>query len=496
MFDMPVEPADLAEADDAAVITAITGWKRVAAAAEARKLAAIAELTRRREPAEHPDWACDDWDATAAEIAAALNTGHGRALGQLELATTLRDRLPRVGALMMDGQLSARTVAVIATRTALITDPDTLTRLDAKVAERAASWEALSEANLKARVDFWVDTLDPGAVRQNRARAQNRDIHIGDPQDADRATTSIAGRLLSPDAALLDQRLTAMARGVCLEDPRTLAQRRADALGALAAHATHLACRCESPHCPAATDDGRASSVVVHVVAQTTTTTADPDPLLHGEHSPAADTATPPTPPPGLILGGGIIPAPLLAELIAHGAKTRQVTTPGPAAEPRYRPGTALDEFVRTRDLTCRFPGCNCPAIHTDLDHTTPWPAGNTHAGNLKNYCRLHHLLKTFWPDWTEHQLRDGTLNITTPTGHTYTTSPGAALLFPAWNITTPAPSATAASSASANPPHPGRTLMMPRRKRTRAQARAYRIAAERALNDAHVAERNRPPPF
>jgi hypothetical protein len=37
---------------------------------------------------------------------------------------------------------------------------------------------------------------------------------------------------------------------------------------------------------------------------------------------------------------------------------------------------------------------------------------------------------------------------------------------------------------------------MMPTRRRTRAAARANRIHRERALNDTHVAERNRPPPF
>jgi hypothetical protein len=37
---------------------------------------------------------------------------------------------------------------------------------------------------------------------------------------------------------------------------------------------------------------------------------------------------------------------------------------------------------------------------------------------------------------------------------------------------------------------------MMPVRKRTRTQTRANRIKAERAHNDAHVAERNKPPPF
>ena len=37
---------------------------------------------------------------------------------------------------------------------------------------------------------------------------------------------------------------------------------------------------------------------------------------------------------------------------------------------------------------------------------------------------------------------------------------------------------------------------MMPTRRRTRAAERLRRIAHERAFNDAHVAERNLPPPF
>jgi hypothetical protein len=37
---------------------------------------------------------------------------------------------------------------------------------------------------------------------------------------------------------------------------------------------------------------------------------------------------------------------------------------------------------------------------------------------------------------------------------------------------------------------------MMPPRRRTRRADRAYRIACERSLNDAYVAERNKPRPF
>ncbi len=60
-------------------------------------------------------------------------------------------------------------------------------------------------------------------------------------------------------------------------------------------------------------------------------------------------------------------------------------------------PSTALADFVRCRDLTCRFPGCDHPAIDCDLDHTIPYAQGGpTHAGNLKCYCRTHQLLSLF----------------------------------------------------------------------------------------------------
>ena len=67
---------------------------------------------------------------------------------------------------------------------------------------------------------------------------------------------------------------------------------------------------------------------------------------------------------------------------------------PSQNPEPRYRPSTALDEFVRTRDLTCRAVGCDRPAMHADIDHTVPYPAG-AHPGNLKCYCRIQMTRKT-----------------------------------------------------------------------------------------------------
>lgn len=117
-----------------------------------------------------------------------------------------------------------------------------------------------------------------------------------------------------------------------------------------------------------------------------------------------------------------------------------------------------------------------------DLDHTIPYSAGGpTHASNLKCYCRTHHLVKTFW-GWREQQLPDGTLILTSPAGRTYVTTPGSALLFPSLCHAT-----GAIPAAEADPPPQDycgqRSAMMPRRRRTRSQDRATRVAVERRDN-------------
>ena len=182
-----------------------------------------------------------------------------------------------------------------------------------------------------------------------------------------------------------------------------------------------------------------------------------------------------------MIAGGGVIPAPLLTELRAMGAMIAPVLNPVDlTAVPGYRPTTALQRFVRTRDTTCCFPGCDRPAVYCDLDHTIPYTAGGlTHPGNLKCLCRKHHLLKTFWVGrggWSDKQLPDGTIVWTTPTGRRKHVPPGSRVLFPDWNTTTPTPT----TPQWAPPPTPGRELTMPLRARTRTQQHRQNITTER----------------
>jgi hypothetical protein len=109
-----------------------------------------------------------------------------------------------------------------------------------------------------------------------------------------------------------------------------------------------------------------------------------------------------------------------------------------------------------------------------------------------RNCC--HHLLKTFW-SWREQQLADGTLILKSPAGNTHVTTPGSALLFPSLcyavgGIPTP--------ETDPPPPDPctNRAAMMPKRRRTRAKARQYRITTERQANrQARLAAQPRPAP-
>jgi Domain of unknown function (DUF222) len=207
---------------------------------------------------------------------------------------------------------------------------------------------------------------------------------------------------------------------------------------------------------------------------------------------------------PGYLPGFGILPAESVREL-AQTATLMPLTIPSPTPDPGYRPSAVTREYVRWRDLTCRWPGCDAPAERCDFDHTVPYPVGPTHASTGKLYCRTHHLLKTFYGGpggWTDQQLPDGTIILTAPTGHTYVTEPLGGMLFSALAEPTgelPIP--------TFDQPAPNRDVMMPRRKQTREQDRRDRIVQERRERTELIAEEERqrqawlaanyePPPF
>jgi Domain of unknown function (DUF222) len=448
--------------ESAALLDRICASWRAENRAAAASLVAIGELFgyRLARCSDTEDWAIDTEEAVTAELAAALRISQGLAASRLRYARALRERLPAVAAIFKAGDIDFRTFQTIVYRTDLITDCDVLAVVDAQLAAQVARWPSMTQGRLAGKIDSIVGHADADAVRQRRQRHVEREVWFA---DLDCGTSEIHGSLFSPDAHALDKRLTALAATVCEHDPRSREQRRADALGALAAGADRLGCRCGRADCAAG---GRpaAGPVVIHVIAEHATITGR-------GFTPASEVAA-----------DGLIPSELVAEL-ATSAKLVALVHPADAAPERgYAPSKALADFVRCRDLTCRWPGCDRPAADCDLDHTIPYAAGGpTHASNLKCYCRTHHLVKTFW-GWRDQQLPDGTVILTSPSGQTYVTTPGSALLFP--NLCRPTGSLTAPRADTAPLDQCGdRTAMMPKRRRTRAQNRAQQIATERRQN-------------
>jgi hypothetical protein len=491
---------------------AIGAWARVENAACARRLSAIADVFEARlsqdGSAERDQWCLDNWDAVACEVAACHGVSLGVASHQLMVAMALRERLPRVDDIFQTGRIGWRLVSTIVYRTALIADLQARAKVDIELAAVVSGWGALSQVKVEQAIDYWVDRYDPFALRRAEHRA--RDRHVDWTWSDGDGCSTIEAVLLDHDAAAVDKRLDDMARGVCGNDPRTLDQRRADALGAFGHGAEALACGCGDPDCAAA--GVQPNAVVINVIAEEKSLSDDTPVTLDGENPDQplkpvremtlaeAAAQSPPTGPahtgPAVMIGGPIVPAPLLAAKIAAGATIRMVIHPGDAApEPRYRPSAKLDRFVRCRDMTCRYPGCKEPADVCDLDHTIAYPVGLTCASNLKCLCRKHHLLKTFWAarhGWRDQQLPDGTVIWTDPNGQTHPTRPGSYGLFPKLCEPT-APVSLSAAEVSAAEEQPGRGLAMPRRRRTRVLDRAARIQAERRLNETQPQPRHLP---
>lgn len=472
--------------DEAAVLARMSAAQRDERMATAQRVLLAGRLVQLRTAAVDEDdrtqWCIDNWEAVAAEVGAELGISRHRASWQMNYGVALLEQLPELGAVFAAGQVDLRVIVAAVFRTALITDPELRGRIDAILARSANKWNKLSRKRLDQLIDHWVCALDPAAVRAAHQAAEDRCIDFGEPHNG---VVEFWGALRTPDAAALQRTLDQMADSVCRPDPRTKEQRRADALVALAGAPAEFGCECGAADCPSAGATAP-PAVVIHVIAEQA--------ALDGE----SET-------PGYLPGYGSIPPALLREL-ATTAKLRPLDRSALSCpEARYRPSAALAEFIRCRDLHCRFPGCDKPAEYCDLDHTVPWQSGGpTHPSNIALLCRGHHLLKTFWTGergWGERQYPDGTITWTSPAGRAYTTKPGGALFFPQLAVPTGEITLEDRRPSSAE----CRTLMMPTRRRTRAEERAARIRWERSLNEAgwaaweqaHAAwEEANPPPF
>ena len=451
----------------------------------AQRLLAVAELYERRQGAlADLDWYVVDYcAAVAAEVSAVQNISHARAVGQVQFACVLAHRLPTVAKVFLRGTIDLQMVSMIIARTDNVEDA-LMGEVDEAIARHCEKWMKLSKPKLRDRVDQWVAKFDPAGVR---VAPKVEDKRYFDVEPAGPGMAWASGHLRATDGAALTARLDALAATVCEHDPRSRSQRRSDACGALGRGEATLACECGREDCTARAGLAAVSSAVIHVLAEQCTLDGTSD-------------------APGYLRGFGVLPAESVRKLATTATLTPLTVPTGATQDPGYRPTAQHKEFLMWRDLTCRWPGCDKPVEKSDVDHTVPYPWGPTHPSNTKHYCRMHHLIKTFHTGaggWADRQLSDGTIVLTAPSGHIYTTQPHGAAMFPVLG------QSTGELDLPAHVADPGtdRNAMMPRRKQTRAQDRRDRINAERRERTELIAEEERqrqawlaanyqPPPF
>jgi hypothetical protein len=380
-----------------------------------------------------------------AEVATALGMSESAARHYLGESLETRDRLPRLWARVMAGELEGWKARRIA-------------RLTIPLNAEAAGFVDLSLHRVAHRigivriervVEAALLRFDPDAAAERaEAAAEKRRVIIEDELDG---TSRIHAVTDTPDAEAFEQTVGDIAKALgALGDPAPLEVRRSKALGILADPQYALDIQATAEATPAEDpDSGKARRRVLR-------SPLGPQIHLHLHHrlTEAAATGcrcTEQSAQPGDVAApvGSVVrvegpggTAPIGPRSLA--AVQRWLTELAPGAVIRLTPvidvgadlavdaheiPTCIAAQVEHRDLVCQFPWCGRQSRH-DKDHIEPYlhpddggPPDQTRALNLARLCRFHHRVKTH-SQWRYRRERDGSLTWTSPYHLTYRVDP------------------------------------------------------------------------
>ncbi|MEC3918252.1 HNH endonuclease signature motif containing protein [Nocardia sp. CDC160] len=371
----------------------------------------------------------------ATEIGMALKVSQRSADELIGIGLGLEHRYPATREAFAAGRIDLSRVRAIS-QTLTNVPEELLEQLEPKV---AAYGEKADPARLRRTARRWLLEADPeGQALRRKAAEADRYVDV---RAADNGTAVVDAVLPAAGGQTLYERLREMASGqVCGKDPRTTAQRRADALVALADGTGRLTCQCGRADCPraaidAATPPARKALVQVGVSAETLAGLRDNPALLAGLGAIDADLARQVARYARFQLIGDTTEA-------GSTASTTEIETDCAAKELQYRPSARVAARARALDGICRAPGCQVPAAATDLDHQDrfdhkdPEDGGRTTESNLGARCRRHHRLKTLADNrrngWQVFHHSDRRVEWRSPSGDSVITGPeGVKYLFP-----------------------------------------------------------------
>lgn len=432
---------------------------------------------------EKPSYAIiDPLQVACAEIVAAYGIHHHRARKLITLANDLTQRFPALLDAMETGRMDQDTAEMLARHMRLV-DTSAL----AAVQRDVVAWllEAINSGRRPGRdailgeTDRIIGSHDPEGVLARRRRAlAERNVRLRRSVDG---MADLNAHLSATDALAIYEALSEIAKAQKQNNPAAdSGQLRADALvnallGPTGGPAAPDAAPDAAPGATAAPSDTQgetdATGSLLASIRPNITVLAPLDP--DGE------------PEVYLPRGGPATIEALIALLSRSVGATIFVPDAAPGAADsadhsrRYRLSPELARRIRLRDGTCRHPGCSVPADDCDIDHCRPFnqsdPSnrGLSIEANLMCLCRQHHRFKTFH-GWSYHLARDGTLTVTTNTGHTITTVPAGPLA--RWRH-------TVAADTDPPPDSPRRPWLSPKPQSTHWLQRVKDLADEREAN-------------
>ncbi|WP_063001873.1 DUF222 domain-containing protein [Nocardia mikamii] len=404
---------------DEGLVDALRRAHGAAAFAQAAEVRAVRELYRRHRAgnAAPGPGGVRAGEFAAAEVSMAVQISEQLAAALIDIGLAL-DALPHTREAFGSGRIDLSRVQVIVDNTRGLSG-DLLADLEVPLVEAAAR---TTPARLRQTARRWLSRLDgPGEQRRREQREDCRDIRLTAVQDG---AAVVAGLLPADGAQTVATRLRDMAHEVCAADPRTMPQRRADALVALAEGAQRLDCACgRGKRCTAIGSERTAPNI-----PRTSGRAGNRRPLIQVGVS--AETLGGDSEEPAYLAGYGPIDAELARRIVERGESV-----------------TVAESAVRIDGL-CAFPGCVMPTVTTDL----PVPEGSTGntdvdasspSGQGLTLCSHHSHLALLTVQhrtrWEVRRLDADRMQWTSPTGDVRTTVDEVArYLFPNRDTETP----------------------------------------------------------
>jgi hypothetical protein len=418
--------ADAAGLDDEERIDRIAALERLRHASEAAQSETVADfvVSQRATAAARGVPAARRDRGLGLQVALARGVSPTRGQQDIALAMVLRAELPHTRAALRAGRIDGFKATLIARETSVLTAEDRA-QVDEQLCADPSVVEGLSPRRLVGRLQKAAADLDSGAVVKRRARAE-ADRHVT-LRPAPDVMTWLGVLLSIKNGVAVHATLRREAgRAKAAGDPRSIGQLMADILVQRVVHpgladtatgAQITWAEAASP-APASTVPTTPSTVpvMVNLIVR--------DSVLLGDEEGT-----------GWVEGHGPVPGDLIRQWIADNQEAgvdawlrrlyEQPTTGALVAMDSRSElfQGRLAEFIRFRDRICRTRGCGAPIRHTD--HIEPRARGGpTTADNGQGLCELCNYAKEA-DGWSARTIPGPrhTVEITTPTGHTYTST-------------------------------------------------------------------------